>query len=520
MSDAATVHERAILRDDALGVGARNGTAELRTLPVTPAPAVTPAPRPFDAGSFLYDAPVPAPRRDSIRRRALAVADMLALLGAYAVVWLIAPPPNKPLHDAVLLGALPLWVVLNKTLRLYDRDGNLIHKSTLNELPGLFHSISLGTALAFLFGPFLPDVTIHRPQVVVWWCAAMVLTPTLRYAARAAVRRRTSEERVLIVGSGHVASLVAQKINGHPEYGAQLVGFVDVSTELPETADPGLVRLGDVADFEAVCRSAEVERVVIAFSSLAHEHLLDLIRVSKRLGLKISVVPRLFEVIGHGVEIDQVEGMTLLGLRGVQRTGSTLLLKRTVDVIGATLGLILLAPAFAVIALVIKLDSAGPVFFGQRRVGRRNQAFTMWKFRTMVDGADRMKPALAHLNEMRDGAMFKIADDPRVTRVGRLLRRLSIDELPQLWNVLRGEMSLVGPRPLIPSENDQVIGWHRTRLDLTPGLTGPWQVMGRNAIPFHEMVKLDYLYVAEWSLWNDFKLLLRTLPVVVGRRGH
>ena len=521
MSDAATVHERATLRDDAvLGVNGTPGTAALRPLHVPPVPAARPVPRPIDASPFLYDAPVPAPRRDSMRRRALAVADMLALLGAYAVVWLIAPPPNKPLHDAVLLIALPLWVVLNKTLRLYDRDANLIHKSTLNELPGLFHSISLGTALAFLFGPLLPGVSIHRPQMIVWWCAAMALTPTFRYAARAAVRRRTSAERMLIVGSGHVASLVAQKINGHPEYGAKLVGFVDVSSELPETADRGLVRLGDVADFESVCRAQDVERVVIAFSSLAHEHLLDLIRVSKRLGVKISVVPRLFEVIGHGVEIDQVEGMTLLGLRGLQRTGSTLLLKRTVDIIGATVGLLLLAPVAVVLAVVIKLDSTGPIFFGQRRVGRRNQAFTMWKFRTMVDGADKMKPALAHLNEMHDGAMFKIADDPRVTRVGRLLRRFSIDELPQLWNVLRGEMSLVGPRPLIPAENDQVIGWHRSRLDLTPGLTGPWQVMGRNAIPFHEMVKLDYLYVAEWSLWNDFKLLLRTLPVVVGRRGH
>jgi lipopolysaccharide/colanic/teichoic acid biosynthesis glycosyltransferase len=142
----------------------------------------------------------------------------------------------------------------------------------------------------------------------------------------------------------------------------------------------------------------------------------------------------------------------------------------------------------------------------------------MFKFRTMVVGADNMKPALAELNEM-DGKMFKIADDPRVTRVGRLLRKTSIDELPQLFNVLRGEMSLVGPRPLIPDETDQIIGWHRARLDLTPGLTGPWQVMGRNAIPFDEMVKLDYLYVADWSLWNDIKLLVRTLPVVVGRRG-
>jgi lipopolysaccharide/colanic/teichoic acid biosynthesis glycosyltransferase len=180
---------------------------------------------------------------------------------------------------------------------------------------------------------------------------------------------------------------------------------------------------------------------------------------------------------------------------------------------------LLLAPLFAVIAVAIKLTSQGSVFFLQERVGRGNRVFHMWKFRTMVRGARHQQADLAHLNEMEGGAMFKIADDPRITPVGRILRRASLDELPQLWNVLRGEMSLVGPRPLVPAENDQVMGWHRTRLDLTPGLTGPWQVMGRNAIPFQEMVKLDYLYVTDWSLWSDIKLLLRTLPVVVGRRG-
>jgi exopolysaccharide biosynthesis polyprenyl glycosylphosphotransferase len=274
-----------------------------------------------------------------------------------------------------------------------------------------------------------------------------------------------------------------------------------------------------MTDFERVSREADVERVIVAFSSAQHERLLDVIRISKRLRVKISVVPRLFEVIGAGVEIDQVEGMTLLGIRGLTRTTSTLALKRAMDVVGAGLGLIVLAPLLAVIAVAIKLTSPGPVLFRQPRVGRENRVFQMWKFSTMVRGAHRMQADLLHLNEMEGGAMFKIADDPRVTPLGRILRRASLDELPQLWNVLRGEMSLVGPRPLVPAENDHVIGWHRTRLDLTPGLTGPWQVMGRNAIPFQEMVKLDYLYVTDWSLWSDIKLLVRTLPVVVGRRG-
>jgi exopolysaccharide biosynthesis polyprenyl glycosylphosphotransferase len=473
-----------------------------------------------ERATLLRGADVETPRRDSLRRRALAVADVLALLGAFAAVTRVVPPEHATGGDVALLAALPLWVVLNKALRLYDRDANLLHKSTLNELPGIVHSITLGTVLAFLAGPSLTGVDIGRSQMLVFWASAMALTPALRWGARGLVRRRTPPERVLIVGSGLVADLVAHKIAAHAEYGATLVGYVDVPSDGEVLCGSGLPHLGDVGDFEHVCREHDVERVVVAFSSLASERLLDLVGTSKRLGLKVSVVPRMFEVIGGAVEIDQVEGMTLMGLRGLTRTQSTLGLKRALDAAGAAAGLVVLSPLLLVIAVAIKATSPGPVLFAQRRVGRSNREFRMLKFRTMVQDAERLRPALEHLNEMDGGAMFKIREDPRVTRVGRLLRRASLDELPQLWNVLRGEMSLVGPRPLIPTENAHVIGRHRARLDLTPGLTGPWQVMGRNAIPFQEMVKLDYLYVSEWSLWNDLKLMIRTLPVVVGRRGH
>jgi exopolysaccharide biosynthesis polyprenyl glycosylphosphotransferase len=506
--------------------GARQGESrEERTAPARLRPAHAPVAEPMptfepDAGSILHAANVETPRRDSMRRRALATADVLALLGAYGVLWIVAPPPNPPTHDLVLLAALPFWVVLNKSLRLYDRDANLLHPSTLNELPKIFHSLSLGAALAFLAGPLFGGVTIHRAQLIVWWLAALALTPLFRSAARELVRRRTAPERVLLVGAGQVSALVARKISSHPEYGSELLGYVHADGDRQHATKMDDLRcLGPISEFERICLEADVERVIVAFSSAQHERLLDVIRISKRLRVKISVVPRLFEVIGSGVEIDQVEGLTLLGIRGLTRTTSTLALKRAMDVVGASVGLILLAPLFAVIALAIKLTSPGTVFFRQPRVGRANQVFEMWKFRTMVRGARHMQAELAHLNEMEGGAMFKIAEDPRVTPVGRVLRRASLDELPQLWNVLRGEMSLVGPRPLVPAENDQVMGWHRTRLDLTPGLTGPWQVMGRNAIPFQEMVKLDYLYVTDWSLWSDVKLLLRTLPVVLGRRG-
>jgi lipopolysaccharide/colanic/teichoic acid biosynthesis glycosyltransferase len=245
--------------------------------------------------------------------------------------------------------------------------------------------------------------------------------------------------------------------------------------------------------------------------------MLDVVRLAKRARIKISVVPRLYEVIGNNVEVDEVEGMTLLTLRGLARSRSLLMLKRGIDVVGASIGLVLTAPVLLAAACAIKLTSRGPVLYSSERMGR-DRPFRMHKFRSMVEDADAQKHTLLHLNEAAV-PMFKIADDPRVTPVGRFLRRTSLDELPQLWNVLRGEMSLVGPRPLVLDEDNQIVGMQRARLDLTPGLTGPWQVAGRTKVPFYEMVTMDYLYVAEWSLLNDFKLLLRTLPVVLFARG-
>jgi len=186
--------------------------------------------------------------------------------------------------------------------------------------------------------------------------------------------------------------------------------------------------------------------------------------------------------------------------------------------VGAGIGLLAVSPLLIVFAAAIKLDSRGTVFFRQLRVGRNGERFHMLKFRTMVANADAMKDSLRDQNEAQEG-LFKISDDPRVTRVGRLLRKTSLDELPQLLNVVLGEMSLVGPRPLVVEEDDRVEGWHRRRLELMPGMTGHWQILGPARVPLREMVAIDYLYVANWSLWTDIKIMLRTVPHVLGRRG-
>ena len=469
-------------------------------------------------GALISGADVAVSPRDSARRRALAAADVAGIVIAYACVWAVSPPTSGDLTDRLpLLASLPLWVLLNKLLGLYDRDDKLIHKSTFDELPKIFHSLTIGTLLVYTFGGLLIEVETQRAPAAFFWVFACLSIPSARGFARGWVRRHFPAERCLIIGSGDVAQVVARKLLGHPEYGIELVGFLDDEKRRRTKVAAPLKVLGTTNHFDAICREHGIERVVVAFSAASNAETLEVIRAAKRAQIKITIVPRLFEIIGHSVVVDEVEGMTVLGLRGLSRSKSSLMLKRAIDIAGAAAGLLVLAPVMALVAAAIRLDSRGPILFRQARMGSA-RTFEMLKFRSMVVGADEMKAELLHLNEAA-GPMFKIERDPRVTRVGRFLRKTSLDELPQLMNVLRGEMSLVGPRPLVLDEDDQIIGWHRTRLELTPGLTGPWQVAGRTAVPFDEMVRMDYLYVAEWSLWNDIRLLLRTLPVVAFGRG-
>jgi exopolysaccharide biosynthesis polyprenyl glycosylphosphotransferase len=277
-------------------------------------------------------------------------------------------------------------------------------------------------------------------------------------------------------------------------------------------------RLGTIDRMGLIVAEHSVERVIIAPGPTDSEaEILHCIRLAKALGVKVSVLPRLFEVVESSVEFDDVEGVTLLGVRAWGLSKSSNLLKRSMDVAVAGCALLVLAPLMALIGLAVKLTSPGPMLFRQPRIGREGRAFWIYKFRTMVDGADELKAELAEQNEA-DG-LFKIEDDPRVTTVGRFLRRTSLDELPQVVNVLKGEMSLVGPRPLVADEDSKINGFDRWRLRVRPGITGFWQILGPSRVPLHEMVKIDYLYGANWSLWQDIKIILRTIPYMLGRSG-
>jgi exopolysaccharide biosynthesis polyprenyl glycosylphosphotransferase len=322
-----------------------------------------------------------------------------------------------------------------------------------------------------------------------------------------------------MIGTGRVAQRIAEKLAARPEYGLQVVGFLDNQPlELPDDAPP---YLGELERLELLVHAHRIERVIVAFSQHPAEAHVELLRRCSELGVRVDIVPRLFEVIGSRSVFHEVCGVPLVSVKAPRLSRPARLLKRTMDLAIAGVALVILGPFFAFAAWRIKRESPGPVFFRQERMGAGGKTFRIFKFRSMHADADERKHEVGHLNIHRESGprMFKVPNDPRITRFGRFLRKWSLDELPQLINVVRGEMSLVGPRPLILGEDENIHGHQRRRLGITPGVTGLWQVLGRSDIPFSEMVTLDYIYVTNWSLWGDFKLLVRTVPVVVRGNG-
>jgi exopolysaccharide biosynthesis polyprenyl glycosylphosphotransferase len=487
------------------------------TLPALEIPSIRRAARPrSDAASKPIregERPHTVLGRDALHRRLLAVADMVSAVFAVAV-GIAAVGDARP--TIFMICVLPLVVLASKVVGLYDRDEHLVHKTTLDEAPSLFQVAMGSTLMVWLLDDVFATAPLGKAQVVLTLTLLFLSMGATRTTARRLAQRLAPAERVLVIGGASDAARIGEKLCSPTRpCRAEVVGRVPGGGE--SNADRGEDVLGILPDLDFVLASHKIDRVVICPHGESSSDMLDTIRLVKGLGVKVSVMPRLFEVVGSSVEFDDLGGMTLLGLRRYELTNSSAFLKRALDVAGAVGGLVLLAPLFAIIALAIKATSPGTIFFRQSRVGRGGEMFAMFKFRTMYDGADDEKVKLLEHNEA-DG-FFKIANDPRITPVGRILRRAALDELPQLINVLRGEMSLVGPRPLVHEEDSRIEGWFRRRLDVTPGMTGAWQVLGSSRVPMREMVTIDYLYRANWSLWLDIKILLRTVPIVLRRHG-
>lgn len=499
------------LRDDAASVEADpEAVTEPGAAPAAE-PVAPPAARSGPRERRTHGRPGGA-RRDSLYRRLLALADVLS---ACLTLFVVAEVLGDDRLNAWALLAIPAVLLVSKAAGVYERDALLLRKGTLDEAPALFRVATFCTFVIWVLQDFFIEGYFWRDQLAALWASMFVAMMAGRALARRLARSVSLEERCLVLGGSAAAQTLARKLGHASAVNARVVGRVP--TRGVDSDDGPVPVIGRLNDLREVVERHAVDRVIIAPAEGETDRLPELVRAAEETGVQISLLPRLLEVVGSSVELDELKGTSLLALRGDKPPRSSRAIKRGVDVVGAGIGLVVLSPLLAATAVAVKLTSPGPTIFRQRRMGRDGAVFEMLKFRTMVDGAEAQQARLAAHNEA-DG-LFKITDDPRVTRVGRFLRRASLDELPQLVNVLRGDMSLVGPRPFVISEDRGITGWQRRRLLVRPGMTGLWQIFGGPLIPLQEAVKIDYLYAARWSLWLDTKILLRTVPYVLGGRG-
>jgi exopolysaccharide biosynthesis polyprenyl glycosylphosphotransferase len=475
--------------------------------------------------------------RGSMLRRLLVVTDVVALSAAFLIIELLggfhSGNTSFVVLDLLLLAfGIPAWILLAQAHNLYHADSRRADHSWTEELMPIVQMATLWS-WTILMGISLTGIRpVTMPKLFVFWALTIGFLLGFRSLMRVwATRRSWYVQNAIVVGPPHETATVVRRILRHPEYRINLLACVDTiggdaldelawERELGSLADEVPLIRGEVDLTELVSEMA-IDRLVFASGAKeTHEDAETLCTLSE-LEVQIDLIPRWCDVVGRRMDFHELEGMPLLSVPRTAIRRSDLVRKRVFDGLLAGLALVVLSPVFALCALLTKLDSPGPVLFRQRRVGRDNRVFEVVKFRSMFVDAEERKQALAQLNFHgggNDAGMFKVREDPRVTRVGRWLRRLSLDELPQLVNVLKGDMSLVGPRPLIENEDRQVEGRFRRRLNSSPGLTGPWQIHGRSEIPFEEMINLDYLYVTNWSMWGDVKLMLRTVRAVA--RGH
>ncbi len=462
-------------------------------------------------------------RRDQLTRRLLALGDAGAILFAIALAAFTADQRYDPLELVLWTAAtLPIWILLLKIYKLYDRYTKRISHTAVDDLPWLAHALLVGSLGLWALTKVLPIPQLTFLEGATFGVTALIAILVTRSLMSRLARRVLGPESVLLAGSGPQMYTLLGKINQHPEYGLTPIAMLDGLNAAPRTDDEpdttgGLLAYGAGIKFDVLAGELKPERVIIDRNEFVAEQVIGMIDTCRRLSIKVSILPDAVESLGPSVEVDAVQGVTLLGVNPPMLGRTSRVIKRSFDLVIATAILLIFAVPMILMAIAVKLDSRGPVLFAQARVGRGGKHFRLRKFRTMTSDAEQRHREL--MKQSRDPNWLDLESDPRITRVGRFLRRTSLDELPQLFNVLRGEMSLVGPRPLPEAEDRMVNGYARGRLDLTPGISGLWQVLGRTVIPFDDMVKLDYMYVTNWSLWLDLRLMLQTLPAVLGRKG-
>lgn len=489
------------------------------------------------AAAALSRAGVPQPvDRGYAFRRLLVVSDLLALSAALVTVvaanWLADRAPFQSEEPVIFLLSLPVWVLLADGLGLYHLSDRRVEQSAVDEIHPTFLTSTVWIWLLLIANAALHPGTTPLLGPAVLWMSSIAFVLSFRIVARRiANRRHWFRQPVVLIGDPEGVKRVLRRIYRHPEcsldpVGTVLVGNAGFSLESwggerspfkPHTL-PGATgtRVPTPDKLAEMVRSAGIRRVVITDFPQGLVERTRLIRAMVGANVCVDLVSGEPEALISTAVLHHLEGLPMLTIQPTTITRLSLFLKRGLDVTISSAALFVLSPYLAYVAARIKLDSSGSVLFSQQRAGRDAEPFEILKFRTMVDGAD---AARDQLREHSVDGLFKLRDDPRVTRYGARLRRRSADELPQLWNVLRGTMSLVGPRPLPLDEAYQAQDHFAERLQVRPGITGPWQVLGRSDIPFEDMVKLDYTYVAGWTMREDIRLLAHTASTILGGRG-
>ncbi len=467
-------------------------------------------------------------RRGSLIRRALVVADVSGLTLALVAGAVVAQHGHLRLsiEDVfIYCGVLAAWALAARLYGLYGRGERQPGHSTLDDLGPLFNTVTAGVWIGALLVGFSRLDGWNLRAGLAFWLAALIMIPSARAVARTIARRHADfVQNAVIVGAGDVGQLVGRKFQQHPEFGIRLVGFVDSEPKELRRDLAEIPMLGRIDEIVDVVRRNNVHRVVVAFSNDSHDTLLDLVHSLRDLDVEIDVVPRLFEAVGPAVGIHAVEGLALVGLPSMRPSRPARIVKRGLDVVAASVALIVTTPLLLWIAWRIRRDSPGPIFFRQERLGEKRRPFTLLKFRTMSLGADD-GPHRAYIADIMDmtatpteSNLFKLERPDAVTPVGAWLRRTSFDELPQLINVLRGDMSLVGPRPCLEYETEFFEPHHFDRFLVPAGMTGLWQVEARARSTFKEALDLDAAYARNWSLLLDLWLVART-PAELFRSG-
>lgn len=390
--------------------------------------------------------------------------------------------------------------------------------STLDEISLIFDGTTTGIILIIVL-VFVYQPTFYSRIIFLYTGAFILIFVGGAHWLKIAIflkwrKRGVGVARLLLIGAGEMARTIMRTVVANPQLGYEIVGFVD-DDDLKGKTDIGrFPALGAIDNLSDLLKENKIDEVIVTLPWQYHRKIMSITNISERANIRARIVPDIFQMTLSHMDVSQIAGIPLIGVKPYAPNQLDVIIKRAIDFLGALMGLIILSPLMGLIALSIKLESEGPAIFKQERVGKHGKRFGIYKFRSMVDDAEAQKADLERLNEA-DGPLFKIKDDPRRTRVGRLIRKLSLDELPQLYNVLRGDMSVVGPRPNIPSEVAQYQEWHKRRLEVVPGITGLWAISGRSELTFDEMILLDIYYIENWSLALDMKIALQTIPHII-----